>query len=88
MDLSMYSASAVEMVRLLLDKLPPQGCRYCLCAPESKPIGQVKNCCCDKIFLAQRPPTSWRPSDDVCLKGSSGETMSVMEVYVHDGRHR
>ena len=71
MDFTVNGQLECAIAKRVMEVLPPQGCRYCVCAPVPMPIGQHPNCCCDKIFLQQRDPKKWRPEHTVWFKQSA-----------------
>ena len=68
MDFTIYREQEVKAIRLLLDVLPPPGCRYCTQDKPVQPVGQDPACCCDLLFLQQKDPLNWCRTDSIWFK--------------------
>ena len=52
-------------MNLLLSKLPPVGCQYCILSTPPTPVGESSECSCDCLFFRSVDPIKWRHADNV-----------------------
>ena len=83
-DFRILGQQEVKAVNLLLSKLPPEECQYCILSKPPKDVGESSECFCDCLFLCSVDPAKWRHADNVWFVRSkwSREKLSGITAMV------